>query len=362
MFKKINVCRNNIWKRKISTRPHVVYDDQTNGFLSVFPDIVDTIFKSKCFINNKQYKHHFLNVLEYTVMKEKRFRPPLLIETYKILEKPENLTKHNLQLMNILAWIPEIIQAYMNTEDDSMDQTDFRCDDVCWHKKDNVGLTSFRDCLYLYEVASLLLKKYFNKTPMYVPLTDLFHEMNQRLVIGQSLDWHWKVNEKLDFSKFNTHLFTTMGRNKGGFIIIETPFRASCILSNNYSKFLKVKNLIERITYVFQVDNDVLDVFQNGTAKIDAGENIRQGQCTWMAVEVLENGSENLKKVFKENYGRIGEEYENKIIRIYYEMGLFDKYIRYKKETLEYINDSVSKMNDQPLQEAILNLYKIMFL
>ncbi|KAK4877534.1 hypothetical protein RN001_010040 [Aquatica leii] len=362
MFRTISLCRNYIWKRTITTRPHVVYDDQTISFLSVFPEVADTLSNSKFFKNTPEFQQHFIDVIDYNVMKEKRFRVPLLLETYKILEKPENLTEQNLRLVNILAWCIEMIEAYMNSEDDTMDQTPFRCDDVCWHKKENIGLSSFRDCIYLNEAAFILMQKYFRDTPIYLPLIKLFHEMNQHLVIGQSLDWHWKVDNKLDFSKFNTHLFLRMGRLKGGFVIIESPFQTTCLFCNIYPKFLKIQELLRRMTYVFQVDNDVLDVFQNGKAKIDAGENIRQGQCTWMAVQVLETGSESLKKLFKENYGREGEEYENKIINIYYEMELYDKYLAYKKKDLEYIQTYLNNLNDPPIQKAVMNLYNKVFL
>ncbi|KAF5278306.1 hypothetical protein FQR65_LT03575 [Abscondita terminalis] len=215
---------------------------------------MDTIMKSDMVSKTPQYQKHFTDAIEYSVMKEKRFRPPLFLESYKLLEKPENITEKSLHLANILAWCIDLIQGYMNMEDDTMDQSEFRCDDVCWHKKENIGVSSYKDSMFMYESAYVLLEKYFKDKSVYMPLINLFHEMNQRLTIGQSLDWHWRLDRKLDMSMFSRNLFTTIGRNKGGFIIVETAFRAASILSDNYLKFLEIKDLIKEISYAFQVD------------------------------------------------------------------------------------------------------------
>lgn len=362
MLKTISLCRNRVWKRTITTRPQVIYDDQTKSFLSLFPEIVDTIIKSKLFSKVPQYQKHFIDVLEYNVMKEKRFRAPLILETYKILEKPENLTDENLRLANIFSWCMEIIHTYMNVEDDTMDETGFRCNDISWYQKENVGLSAFKDSLFFYEAASIVLKKYFYKKPTYLQFVELCHKMNQSLVIGQSLDWHLKMNKILDFSKFNTNFFKRMSRSKGDFIIIESPFMAGCILSDNYERYLKVEELIQIIGHFFQVDNDVYDVFQHGKIKTDVGENIRQGQCTWMAVQVLEKGSQEQIRIFKENYRRPGAEFENTVINIYHEMDLFGKYMEYRSEIFKYIQETLSRLNDPLLEKAVLNLYNKIFM
>ncbi|KAF5306106.1 hypothetical protein FQA39_LY09084 [Lamprigera yunnana] len=322
--------------------------------------MVDTILGSSPLVNVPDYSNHFKEVLDYSVIKDKRFRAPLVIDSYKILEKPENLTKENLHLVNVLGWCVELMIAYMNQSDDIMDESRMRCNEICWYLKKGVGLSGFNDSMFLYESTFILLKHYFHHTPLYLPLQNIFHEMNNRFVIGQMMDTKLKQNRL--FNDFNSNNFTNMGQNKGGFPLIQVPFRIACALSNNDQEFYKVKDIIERMGQLLQIDNDILDVFQNGKIETDVTENIRQGQCTWLAVEVLENGSDELKKIFKENYGRTGYEYEQKVIDIYLKMNLFDKYLRFKEDILEYMQKRFKEIPQKSMQNAITKLFENVFL
>ncbi|KAF5306107.1 hypothetical protein FQA39_LY09085 [Lamprigera yunnana] len=323
---------------------------------------MDTLHKSSLFANIPEYLSLCAEIVDYNVIKEKRFRPPLMIESYKILEKPENLTSKNVHLANILGWCFEFIHTYMNMLDDIMDQREIRGNELCWYKKEGVGLSGFNDSVFVYELAFILLDKYFNNTQSYLPIKQIFHEMNFRFITGELIDWKLKQSRSSDFTDFNANTFTSMGRNKGGFRVVEAPFHAACVLTDNNEEFYRIEDIVQNIGNAVQIDNDILDVFQNGKVKTDVGESIRQGQCTWLAVKLLENGSEELQKIFKENYGRAGQEYEQKVINVYLKMNLFDKYLQYRKENLEYIQARVKQIPQQSMQNALINLFNMLFL
>lgn len=336
-------------------RPSLASDKLTNGFLSVYPEVVKTVFESELFQQVPEHNRHFESVLNYNVIKEKRLRYPILLETYETLEKKENLTEKNLHLANILGWCLELISAYMTISDDLMAQNESRGEDICWYKKETIGLNAINDAVFAYEAAFIVLRRYFLENPIYLPLYHLLRESHVSFIIGQTMDWKIRAKVNPDFSNFNTTNYMTLGRYQEGFSNIEAPFEAACILSQR-KDYEKIQDIITEIGYLNQIDTDISGVFEKGKPTNKVVNNIRKGQCTWMAVQVLEHGSSDVINTFAKNYGQAKPECEKQIIDIYMQMNLYEKYVEHKRKVFEEVHRCVKQINDLSMQQAILNL------
>uniref|UniRef100_A0A1Y1MD49 Uncharacterized protein n=1 Tax=Photinus pyralis TaxID=7054 RepID=A0A1Y1MD49_PHOPY len=87
-------------------------DEKKDNFVSVFPEVLDILTNSSVYSNVPKFSNHFAEVMEFNVLKEKRFRPSIIMDTYTTLEASENLTEENLHLAKILAWCVELVCSY----------------------------------------------------------------------------------------------------------------------------------------------------------------------------------------------------------------------------------------------------------
>ncbi|KAB0795734.1 hypothetical protein PPYR_09795 [Photinus pyralis] len=337
-------------------------DEKKDNFVSVFPEVLDILTNSSVYSNVPKFSNHFAEVMEFNVLKEKRFRPSIIMDTYTTLEASENLTEENLHLAKILAWCVELLHTSIIINDDLMDSSQTRANEITWYRKKGVGLNAVNDATLVLEGAFVLLKKYFSNCKAYLPLSDLFRYINMMAAVGQALDWKSNINGNAVFAPFTMDKYKTTIGYKGSIPFVEGPFRAALILSDNGSEstLREVRDVVMKLGEAFQIDNDVLDIFENGKVRKQIGNDISEGKCTWLAVQVLQNGNEEQRRIFKNNYGRIGDEFEEKIVAVYKEMNLFEKYLAYRDETLAYIHERTRKMTPS-LRNASISLVENIF-
>lgn len=69
-----------------------------------------------------------------------------------------------------------------------------------------------------------------------------------------------------------------------------------------------MKQICCELGHFYQVQNDFLDCFSNSTlvALKKPGTDIEDGKCTWLAVQAMENGTDQHKAIMKKCYGKNG--------------------------------------------------------
>ncbi|KAF5306108.1 hypothetical protein FQA39_LY09086 [Lamprigera yunnana] len=356
-----NFCRrgaSHITRNTARISRNIKIEEKHNSFLSVFPELTQAITEAGESMDVPEIVPHVSELLKYNVLKEKRFRPSILLDTYKTLEEPQNLTEENLHLANVLAWCIELIQTAHFINDDIMDESKLRGNQACWYQKENVGLNAINDSILVYESSYILLEKYFSNRNIWILLQNVFRYIYSRGAIGQYLDWTCNVNRKPNFGIFTKETYNKIIRNKGCIPFVDGPFKASLILSNNYNKKAmdQVNQIVLKIGDYFQIDNDVLDIFDDGRIRDPVGSDIREGKCSWLAVQVMESGNKELIDIFSNNYGQNGIEHEKRIINVYMQMELFNKHLKCKKQTLNYLKQKIGQMTESSLKQAVTNL------
>uniref|UniRef100_A0A1Y1JRY3 Uncharacterized protein n=1 Tax=Photinus pyralis TaxID=7054 RepID=A0A1Y1JRY3_PHOPY len=337
---------------KLSNSYYVKSDER--AFMETFPEVIQVLMNSPWCLQVPSFADHYKELIKYTVLKERRFRPSIVMEAYRAMESPENFSKEKLHLVTIFAWSIELMQSALITLDDIWDQSPMRGNDIPWYKKPNIGLTGINDGVILYESAFSLIKTYFSSQNVYTALMETLHQLSVGTAIGQYLDWKCKRDSKPTFENFNMQTYRGIARFKTASALVETPFKGIRILTNNLPIPNSSEDVFMELGVACQIDNDILDTYnEKGEVRHQVGSDIREGACTWPAIQVLESGNKEMIRKFKQNYGRPQLECENEIIKIFEEFRIFGKYRTYCQTTRGRLEKRAREM-EPSLQRAIL--------
>lgn len=334
---------------------HVERNAENKPFLDAFPEMIQTIKTCSHYYNIPYIVNRYEELIEYTVLKENRFRPAVLLEAYKALESPDKFSEEKWRQMMMLAWCIELIHSAMITQDDLWDNTPMRGKDISWHRKPNVGLQAINDGTLLFEGAITLIKKYFSSSNKYMPLMELIHDMNLLTSVGQSMDLNYKRDGKPLYETFNMDTYRKIAHHKAGVPLIAAPFTVSLIMTDNLSYLEGINDLLVEFGVSFQVDNDVLEIYdKKGNLKERVGNDIYEGKRTWIAVKILESGNEKLIEAFKRNYGLPERKCMEEVIKIIEEFDIYRKYIDFRTNTRTIVEERADRMVPS-LRKAILS-------
>ncbi|XP_031347298.1 farnesyl pyrophosphate synthase 2-like [Photinus pyralis] len=334
---------------------HVKRDEKNRQFVEAFPEVINTLSEYCASQNLPHLAPHLEEMVEFTVLKLKRFRHTVVLEAYKALETPEGFSEDKYRLVIMLAWCFELTLAAMVVQDDLWDQTEIRANDISWYKKPNVGHNAITDGKLLYEGALVLLRKYFASLKQYGELKELFNEMKIALAKGQVMDWSYKRNGKLAYETFNMDTYRVTARYKAGMPIFAFPFAGALSMTGNMSLWYGTKDVIADLGLHFQVDNDILDIYdKHGRLRPCVGSDIREGKRTWVAVKILESNSEGKIESFKANYGRAGRDCEEQVVRIANELNIYEKYLDHHSKSKKMMEKRTINMMPS-LRKAVLS-------
>ena len=114
-------------------------------------------------------------VIEYNLKNGKRNRAKSLVLAYE--QFSPGATLESVHLACILGWCVELLQAYFLVVDDIMDNSITRRGQLCWYRKESVGMTAINDGIMLNNCIFQLLSKNFASHPSYLKMIDLFNEV-----------------------------------------------------------------------------------------------------------------------------------------------------------------------------------------
>lgn len=191
---------------------------------------------------------------------------------------------------NCLGWCIEWLQAYFLVADDIMDGSLLRRGQPCRHRQPGVGLIAINDALLLRTSIDLLLEGHFSG-PQLAALRALFVEVERDTQMGQLLDltMDWRKGPAIS-------LYTQMVHYKTAVYSFYLPFAcAATVLFGSHSDSSSSSDLLTRgkaialqLGALFQIQDDVLDVFGDPRVTGKLGTDIQDGKCTWLLCRLLE--------------------------------------------------------------------------
>ncbi|KAF5298509.1 hypothetical protein FQR65_LT00051 [Abscondita terminalis] len=339
-------------------------DQDTFGMhVSMYPSVVESALPR---VNSEMFPtvKRFEEVCYYTGPNREMYPSLILIDSYKILEDPKKLTNNNLKLASILAWCFEMITTAFIMTDDILDNQDLRWKKLSWYKKPNIGLTAIVDIDHIRASAYTVLRKYFKDHPSYQSLMNLIAETCFQTALGQSFDVNTanSFRETRDINLISMERYLKIVKYKSGIIMYKNPPLAAMHLAeyNNIELLQNCEDIFEKLSTFRQAQNDVWDCFGKYDNLGKTGTDISEGKCTWTSATALQYATKRQRQIFQDNYGKIDLDSQRRILELYKEIDVVQKFIDYKKELIGLVNermDEISNANLRKLMNLFIDIY-----
>ena len=126
-----------------------------------------------------------------------------------------------------------------------------------------------------------------------------------------------------------------------------------------------VEEVLLRIGYLFQMQDDYLDCFGDPEVMGKVGTDIVEGKCCWPIITAMKFCSEKQLEELKRNYGINNEESVQRVKRIYNELNLKDIYEREEEEIYNDLKRDIKELDNkcelkysEILSELLGRIYK----
>eukprot|EP00076_Gallus_gallus_P029852 XP_015154135.1 farnesyl pyrophosphate synthase isoform X2 [Gallus gallus] len=229
-------------------------------------------------------------VLQYNAPGGKCNRGLTVVAAYRELSGPGQKDAESLRCALAVGWCIELFQAFFLVADDIMDQSLTRRGQLCWYKKEGVGLDAINDSFLLESSVYRVLKKYCGQRPYYVHLLELFLQTAYQTELGQMLDLITAPVSKVDLSHFSEERYKAIVKYKTAFYSFYLPVAAAMYMVGIDSKeeHENAKAILLEMGEYFQIQDDYLDCFGDPALTGKVGTDIQDNKCSWLVVQCLQ--------------------------------------------------------------------------
>lgn len=277
---------------------------------------------------------------EYNVPHGKLNRGLMVAEAFYEFNNGK-FTSDQLMKAFCLGWCIEWCQAYFLVADDVMDSSLTRRGQPCWFRQPDVGLIAINDALILRSSLNLILKEQFKEQELYFKFSELFKEVELSTEMGQMLDMTNFNNSNEDLMK----RYQLITKYKTSLYTFYLPFACAYILTNQNSSFdiiEKERDILIDIGHLFQVQDDILDIFGDSKITGKVGTDIEEGKCTWLLCKCL-----SLPKLKESDLLLLKESRDTKIIKEIYERNqILNHFESFEIEMKNKIENSIKKLSN----------------
>ncbi|XP_050305036.1 geranyl diphosphate synthase-like [Anthonomus grandis grandis] len=304
-----------------------------------------------------------LGSMNYISTGGKMWRPCSLICTYKLLEKPENITEENLKLAYIYAWCTEIIHG-LGALIDNIQRTAL----MRRNKKSFIFLPEITENVMSYAqtidfLANDIIIRYFGAHPSQEILLDNIARGKFRCYSGLVyeplfVDYSTK---RAFFSTFTMENYLKVIKYKYGYYGIRVPIEGGMALANQHDP-QKIENsatVLDQLGVAYNMKDDFNDLLVNTTQKEitdDMDNYITQSKFTWFAVKTLELGNADQKRVWQQHYGIKKQESILKVLSVYQELRLEQLFQEEKDRQIKFLKEEIPKIRNGVPENVLYSL------
>jgi len=282
---------------------------------------------------------------EYNVPHGKLNRGLMVAEAFYEFNSGGKFTSDQLMKAFCLGWCIEWCQAYFLVADDVMDSSLTRRGQACWFRQPDVGLIAINDALILRSSLNLILKDQFQEQDLYFKFSELFKEVELSTEMGQMLDMTMTMTNVIKSNEDIMKRYQLITKYKTSIYTFYLPFACAYILTNQNSSLdiiEKERDILIDIGHLFQVQDDILDVFGDPKITGKVGTDIEEGKCTWLLCKCL-----SLPKLQESDRLILKESRDTKIIKEIYERNqILDHFESFEIEMKNKIENSIIKLSN----------------
>ncbi|KAL6729730.1 hypothetical protein Aduo_000759 [Ancylostoma duodenale] len=332
-------------------------------------------------------KYRSKGIFDGTVTGGKNLRALLALESFQALN-PEAETAE-VHRMTECASLLEMIQGFYLIVDDIMDGAETRRGKPCWYKVPGVGLGAVNDALLLDVFVEDIIRELYPGHPQVDRLCDAYRKSKRITLLGQLLDtasvgdvnaftWDRYRILSIKIRKSRNHVlahsrYEQLVAFKTSHYSYFHPMEMAMLVSDRLDNHPILRQLAYRIGFLFQSQDDVLDVFgdPNVTGKI--GTDIQDGKCTWISVRAvqklhgkpelnefkvnffwyfyafIEHGSaeENVLYIFQNHYGKTEMESVRRIKDLLEQLKLKEEFINFEKRYSDKVKADIDRVPER---------------
>ncbi|KAM4735239.1 LOW QUALITY PROTEIN: farnesyl pyrophosphate synthase-like [Anableps anableps] len=174
--------------------------------------------------------------------------------------------------------------------DDIMDGSVTRRGQLCWYKRDGIGLDAINEIFLLEATVYRLLCQHCRNQLYYVHLLELFNEITFLSELGQALDlMTTSPPGQIDLSLFSMQKFKAIVKYKTSFYPFYLPLYVALLQAGIYSQEERnnAKQILLEMGGFFQIQDDYLDCFGDLPVTGKIGTDIQDNKCS-LVVKALE--------------------------------------------------------------------------
>uniref|UniRef100_UPI00398EFBE5 farnesyl pyrophosphate synthase n=1 Tax=Pristiophorus japonicus TaxID=55135 RepID=UPI00398EFBE5 len=276
-------------------------------------------------------------VIEYNVPGGKRNRGLSVIASFRELGDPKHQTEENFKIALVVGWCVELLQSFFLVADDIMDQSVTRRGQMCWYRREGVGLDAINDSYLLEAMVYRLLRKYTREQPYYLHLLELFLQVSYQTELGQSLDLMTAQPSKIDLDRFTEQRYKAIVKYKTAFYSFYLPVAAAMYMAAivGETEHSSARLILLEMGEFFQIQDDYLDCYGDPKVTGKIGTDIEDNKCSWLVVQALNMVDPRQRQLLEENYGSSDPEKTAKVKGLYEELDMRGVYQRYEEQSYQ---------------------------
>lgn len=323
--------------------PQIVRD-LTEGGLG-HPEVGDAVSRLK-------------EVLEYNGPGGKCNRGLTVPAAFRELAGPGQQDAESLQCALVVGWCIELLQAFFLVTDDIMDASVTRRGQLCWYKKEGIGLDAINDALLLESCVYRLLKRYCGERPYYVHLLELFLQTAYQTELGQTLDLITAPISQVDLNRFSEQRYKAIVKYKTAFYSFYLPVAAAMYMAGIDSKeeHDNAKAILLEMGEFFQIQDDYLDCYGDPELTGKVGTDIQDNKCSWLVVQCLRRVTPEQRQILEENYGCKEPEKVAKVKELYDTLGMRAAFQEYEESSYQRLQELIRTHSHRLPKEIFLGL------
>ncbi|XP_025947286.1 farnesyl pyrophosphate synthase isoform X3 [Apteryx rowi] len=304
------------------------------AFVGFFPQIVRDLTAELGHPEVGDAVARLKEVLEYNAPGGKNNRGLTVLAAFRELAGPERRDAESLRCAMAVGWCVELLQAFFLVADDIMDSSLTRRGQLCWYKKEGVGLDAVNDAFLLESSVYRLLKKYCGERPYYLHLLELFLQTSYQTELGQALDLITAPVSQVDLNRFSEQRYKAIVKYKTAFYSFYLPVAAA----------------------MYMVQDDYLDCFGDPELTGKVGTDIQDNKCSWLVVECLRRVTPEQRQILEENYGCKEPEKVAKVKELYETLGMRAVFQEYEENSYQHLQELIKKHANRLPKEIFLGL------
>ncbi|XGW22172.1 hypothetical protein V3C99_004842 [Haemonchus contortus] len=284
-------------------------------------------------------KYRMKKLYNSTVVGGKYVRSSLALDSFRALN-PEAGTPE-LHTMAESAALLELVQSFYVILDDIMDGSETRRGKPCWYKHPDIGLGAINDALLLDSFIEEIIRDLYAAHPQVDRLCSSYQKSKRMTLLGQLLD----TSSVRDIDAFTWDRYEQLVTMKTSHYSFFHPIEMSMLVSDRLDSHEIIRRLAYRIGFLFQSQDDLLDVYGDANVTGKVGTDIQDGKCTWVSVraaQILRRKPE--MNVFKEHYGKSNSESVAIVKELFDKLKIRDDFLKFQSDFSEKVRGDIDGM------------------